>query len=75
MKRLMAMLALAATFVAASPAAADPLSGWCNPSSPLFDPTICWKGHGSTGGVACDPYNDSYNPNYCQATRGRKRGF
>ncbi|MEY8017006.1 hypothetical protein [Mycobacterium servetii] len=46
------------------PAHAGPVQ-WCDPSSPLFDPTICYNESPSTGSYACDPYGPAYNANYC----------
>jgi hypothetical protein len=53
--------------IAVSPAQAGPIQ-WCDPASPLFDPTICYNEAPSTGGsYACDPFGPAYDPDYCAA--------
>jgi hypothetical protein len=44
---------------------------WCNPSSPLFDPYICYN-ETPHGGIACDPNGPAYDPNYCAAQSGTR---
>jgi len=61
--------ALSAATVAVSPAQAGPIQ-WCDPASPLFDPTICYNESPSTGSFACDPFGPAYDPDYC-ATQDR----
>ena len=59
---------LAAPFLALPPAHAGPIQ-WCDPASPLFDPTICYNESPRHGGYSCDPYGPAYDPNYCAAQR------
>jgi hypothetical protein len=62
---------LSATTAALSPPAhAGPIR-WCDPSSPLFDPTICHNEEPG-GGYSCDPTGPAYDANYC-AAQGRSR--
>jgi hypothetical protein len=59
--------ALSAANVAIGPPAhAGPIQ-WCDPASPLFDPTICYNESPSTGSYACDPFGPAYDPTYCAA--------
>jgi|GEM_PF-4256867 len=58
----------AAAAVASPPTHAGPVQ-WCNPASPLFDPTICYN-ESPPGGYSCDPFGPAYDPNYC-ATQNR----
>ena len=61
--------ALPAAMVAVSPPAhAGPIQ-WCDPASPLFDPTICYN-ESPGGGYSCDPFGPAYNADYC-AAQGR----
>ncbi|MFY2861697.1 hypothetical protein ACOJVU_18620 [Mycobacterium sp. THU-M104] len=65
--------ALTAAMVAVSPPAhAGPIQ-WCDPSSPLFDPTICYN-ESPGGGYSCDPFGPAYDPNYC-AAQSRPSGY
>jgi hypothetical protein len=49
----------------------DPNIARCDPASPLFDATLCYRsGHG--GGYSCDPYGDAYDPNYCASQRSSR---
>lgn len=58
---------LAAPFLALPPARTGPIQ-WCDPASPLFDPTVCYN-ESPHGGYCCDPYGPAYDPNYCAAQR------
>jgi hypothetical protein len=40
---------------------------WCDPASPLFDPTVCYNDGGPHSGYACDSFSDAYNADYCAA--------
>ena len=76
--KLFSVAITVAAIAAAVPAQADPhhIVGpqgpvqWCNPASPLFDPTICYN-ESPHGGYACDPYGPAYDPNYC-ATQSKR---
>lgn len=39
---------------------------WCDPASPLFDPTICYNTSPGAG-QGCDPFGPAYDPDYCAA--------
>ncbi len=53
--------------VFSAPASAGPIQ-WCDPASPLFDPTVCYNSP-HRGGYSCDPFGPAYDPNFCAAQR------
>jgi hypothetical protein len=67
--------AVCALFAAAFVAAADfspPAQAiqWCDPSSPLYDPTVCYN-ETHRGGYSCDPYGPAYNqPRLLRRSKG-----
>jgi hypothetical protein len=65
---LVALLCVAGAAVSAPAAHASPVQ-WCDPASPLFDPTLCYNESGPHRGYSCDPYGPAYDPNYCAAQR------
>lgn len=70
-KRLVIAAAIAASAVInAAPAHAGPME-WCNPSSPTFDPYVCFgEQPGGALPLVCDPNVNGYDPYYCAASQG-----
>jgi hypothetical protein len=63
-------IVLAAAVIFSTPARAGPVQ-WCDPASPLFDPSTCYNESGPHRGYGCDPFGPAYDPNYCAALGSR----